>query len=645
MNLSRLKRAVAARYDAWVNTLTQVGTSFGKNDLSFEPQSSEYLDLATLEYIYNLDGIGARIVDSVPKHALRKGFKVSASSNDVETLLQDEFQRLHFKETLKRAWTWARLYGGGAVFLGVDDGSSGPEEPLRRTTLRRVLWATDVDRRELYPMTFDTDPWSPRFGMPVTYRLTRIGGTASDTVVVHASRLLRFEGITPTRRRRLQLYGWGESILQRVISELKAFRGAFAASGVLLQEASQGVIKIRGLHEAMASDGDKAFSKRLALMEQARSVARALLLDADGEDYSRVDIGVLSGVADLLDRNANLLSAVSEVPVTVLMGQAPAGLNATGDSDIENWHASIGAEREDVLPSKIAYVAKLLLSASEGPTRGSIPAGIKVTFPPFKDSSEHEEAKLRATQATTDKIYMDAGVLRPDEVRQSRFRPEGWSETTSLTTDPATQESSDPGSQGPRMDIQATALNGAQTATLVQIVQAVAAGGLSRESGLALIKISTPTATDEMANAALGPVDFKPLVGPDGKPLEQAPSSAQTADAALVPQVDMSPVSGIIEQVASRRIPRRAGIAQIAHALGVDEAKAEALLGPEYYTAPEPQHAAEMERMRAEHAAAIRSQKSTKSMLQRVLAENREGRLWTGIQRGADDPDTQEETP
>ena len=74
-------------------------------------------------------------------------------------------------------------------------------------------------------------------------------------------------------------------MLQRVYAEIQAAR-AFAASGVLLQEASQGVLKIKDLMSMMASDTDDTMKRRLDLLDQGRSVARALLLDADGEASS-----------------------------------------------------------------------------------------------------------------------------------------------------------------------------------------------------------------------------------------------------------------------------------------------------------------------------------------------------------------------
>jgi phage-related protein (TIGR01555 family) len=427
----RLKSAIARRFDGWFNQTTGVGAQNGRASMRFGVMEGEYLGLGDLENLYNFDGVCARVVDAVPEHALRQGFTVSTGESEQETALLAAIDDLHVVEFVRRAWTWGRLFGGGALLIGADDGCA-PEEPLDESQLRRVLWLADIDRRDLYPLTWASDFDSPRFGQPVLYSLTRMGGTRSQTLTVHHTRLVRFEGPTPTRRRRLTLNGWGDSVLQRCYQEVMQLRGAFAASGELVQQASQGVIKMKGLMDMMASDSDDLVKKRLWLMNQSISVARAMLLDADGEDYSRSDAGSLGGVADIMDRMVNMVASVSKIPVTVLMGQAPAGLNATGDSDIRNWYDALASEREHVLRARLDRIVRLVLISREGPTRGVEPEGWRVVLPSLWQPTPVEEADIRAKQATIDTAYITAQVLTPEEVAVSRFRKEGYSTDTSI---------------------------------------------------------------------------------------------------------------------------------------------------------------------------------------------------------------------
>jgi len=425
-----IARAVR-RIDSWLNLITGVGTNVGRNALTFQAQAGDYLDEATLSTLYDLDGLAARIVRAVPQHALRQGMAVTTGDPSVESRIHARLDDLDAVAKLRLAWTWARLYGGAGVFVGADDGRD-PSEPLDMSAIRTVRFVIDVDRRHLVPFTWVTDPNSARFGQPETYQLTRVGGTASQFVTVHATRVIRFDGAECTRDRRLQLNGWGDSVLQRAYTELQQTRGASSAVSSLLHEASQGVFKIKNLYALMAGDKQDILKKRLELVDMSRSIARAIMIDAGGESFDRTEVGSLTGLTDVLDRFVNFLSAVSEIPVCVLMGQAPAGLNATGDSDIRSWYDAVAAEREAMLRRRAERLVRILLRAQDGPTGGIEPEGWKVTFPPLWQPTSSESTDMRLKTAQTDQIYIAAGVITPEEASLSRFRPEGWSPETSI---------------------------------------------------------------------------------------------------------------------------------------------------------------------------------------------------------------------
>lgn len=425
-----IARAVQ-RFDSWLNLLTGVGLNTGRSALNFEARAGDYLDDATLGTLYDLDGLAARIVRAVPQHALRQGLTVTTGDPKVESRIRARLDDLDAVSKLRLAWTWGRLYGGGAVFIGADDGRD-PREPLNLASIRTVRFVVDVDRRHLMPHTWVTDPQSARFNQPETYQLLRIGGTASQYSIVHATRVIRFDGAECTHDRRLQLQGWGDSVLQRCYTELQQARGANAAVGSLMHEASQGVFKIQNLYGLMAGDKQDILKKRLELMDMSRSIARAIMVDADKESFERTEVGAMTGLVEVMDRFVNFLAAVSEIPVCVLMGQAPAGLNATGDSDIRSWYDAVAAEREAMLRRRAERLVRILMRAQDSPTGGVEPEGWQLVFPPLWQMTPVETATHRKTVADTDAVYIDKGVVTPEEVSLSRFRPEGWSAETSI---------------------------------------------------------------------------------------------------------------------------------------------------------------------------------------------------------------------
>jgi phage-related protein (TIGR01555 family) len=433
VDFKRLVARAVERVDGWANVLTGVGTVLGgQGRSSYSYQGAERLGEGMLEELYHSDAYAARICEAVPKHALRRGFTVKVGDIATETAVQQAVTRLHVVPRLREAWTWARVFGGGAVLLGCDDGRD-PAEPLDTVALRRVLFVTSVTSRELWPETWELDPLNERFGEPVIYRLTRVGGGGGmDTSRVHHSRLVRFEGLPTTRQRRITLKGWGESYLQRAHDLLVEWNGAHTAVNDLVQQSSIGVFKMKDLMSLVASDPDGTLKKRMEAMDLARSVAKSILLDSEGEAYERVEVGALTGLPDLLDRYSLRLAGALEMPVSILLGREPAGLNATGEADTRAWYDSIDAERETILKPAVERIVRLVLLSQEGPTSAKEPEGWSVEFPPLWQPTESERATLRKTVADTDAVYLQNGVLTPEEVARSRFRPEGWSAETEV---------------------------------------------------------------------------------------------------------------------------------------------------------------------------------------------------------------------
>ena len=61
-------------------------------------------------------------------------------------------------------------------------------------------------------------------------------------------------------------------------------------------------------------------------------------------------------------QGVNRLAQAARIPVTVLVGQAPAGLNATGAADLETWYQECEAWRETTLTPALRQVLRVLLA-------------------------------------------------------------------------------------------------------------------------------------------------------------------------------------------------------------------------------------------------------------------------------------------
>lgn len=443
------KRTSAVRHDGWRNIYTGLGTKRDKRGgAGFV---ADRLDEVTAEELWRGDDIAARIIESQPDQELRQGFAIVVSdpSSDgpppkqpridaeepaeLAQQLTAYFEDREVVPTLVTARKYARAFGGGAILLGAQDGQKF-DQPLNEAAIKTVPWLKVLRPRECIPSKYYRSPASKKFGEISHYRVIRdtLGGGSSQMLEVHESRIIPFYGVVVSTQHRASNNGWGDSVLVRVIEKVSDFQASFQAAGVLVQDFAQAVFKMAGLAELMTDeeDGDSVIMQRATAVDMARSVARAMLIDKE-EEFERKATPV-TGLPELIDRLTNRLAAAARIPVTVLMGTAPAGLNATGASDIRNWYDQIAGDRESELRPRHLRLLRVLMLAKDAPTKGLEPRRWSINYPSLWQLTEAEEAELRGKVATADKTYIDAGVLTPEEVAASRFGGDKWTMETQL---------------------------------------------------------------------------------------------------------------------------------------------------------------------------------------------------------------------
>lgn len=551
------------RHDGWQSMLTGLGTPGYDKRLHthFTPHELSW-DYAMA--LWRGDDLAARIVETLPSEMLRQGYEISLDDDEGHERTEAVMARLEelgVEQVLWRALCYERAYGGAAIMLGADDGATDLTQPLQLERVRSLSWLTSLEPRDLSPVAWYDDPMAPRFGEPSVYQLTMPGTGAKSlaSVRVHESRLIVFPGIQVSQRRYTSSNnGWGESALARVVSVLRDFNAAYTAAGILVHDFAQAVFKIKNLAELVAADKADVLSGRMRAVEMSRSVARAILIDAEGEEFERKQTPV-SGLPELLDRLNTRLAAAADMPLTLLMGQSPGGLNATGESDVRFFYDRVKATQQRKLGPAIRRIAQLVMLAD-----GGEPASWSVKFAPLWQPTEKEQADTRLVQAQVDTAYIQAGVVSPEEIAVSRFGGDGYSTATkidfaareamevaapapvsetSLAPAPtgggaggAGEESATettptgpvPADPADRDELPPTVFNGAQIASLVDIVRAVAAGELGRESAMAIIETTFPV-TSEQAAQILGDTQPGQSGGGSGREGGESPAAAEEA--------------------------------------------------------------------------------------------------------------------
>lgn len=540
------------RADGYVSALTGIGRAGFDKRTSYEYER-EPLDLEQLEELYRGSAMAARIVETVPDEALRPGWELAIEgerelAEEVVALLDE----LDADAMIHQAWCAARYAGGGALMLGADDGRTA--QPWRPFELDRVKegglgWLTVLTPRELHPDRYYTDANAKKYGDVEIFRVRQAYADGYTTPPsraprLHETRLIRFPGVPLPRRFLRETKGWGDSVLQRCHEVIQDFETSWSGAALLLQDFAQAIFKIKGLAELVAGgpDGDATVMKRAELVGLSRSIAKAVLMDSE-EDFRR-EVTPLGGLPEMLMQLALHLAAVAKIPAMILMGQSPAGLNATGAGDLRWWYDSIDAQRKKILRpalNQLVRVAFRSLGAQE-------PDNWTIRFPPLWEPTAAEKAAMRKLDAESDSIRIADGVVTPEEVALSRFggdqygtelvidvdarrglRPEPpeEGEEEELEEEEETEEPADPEAVDPR-----SALAGGQVTGMLEIIREVARGQIPRSTGVQLLHAAYPLSLED-AERIMGDVGAAFVPSPAAPPAStgaSAPAGASSGE-------------------------------------------------------------------------------------------------------------------
>jgi phage-related protein (TIGR01555 family) len=313
---------------------------------------------------------------------------------------------------------FGRLYGGGLLIVGADDGTD-MSEPLNEQAIKTIRYLSWIDRRFIFASTWYADI-GPKYGEVETWQIVNPFGGQSNTRV-HESRVIRFDGQPVDFLMRRRLLGWSLSVLQAPYDVLRQFDTSFQSISNLMADLSQAVMKINGLAQMISND-PKTLQTRMAMVDISRSSARMVFLDAENEEFSR-EPTPLTGVADVIEMQMLRVAAACEMPVAILFGREPSGLNATGDADFRRFYDTIAGAQKYELEPKLRRLYTLICLAQDAPTKGVCPErGVQFTWHKLYEPSEKEQAEIRWLMAQADDKYITNKTLMPEEVACSRFR-------------------------------------------------------------------------------------------------------------------------------------------------------------------------------------------------------------------------------
>lgn len=318
-------------------------------------------DRLKLEAMYRSSWVVGQVVDVVAEDMTREGVNIRGldDPSDVEKI-QKALDDLEIWNELANVIKWGRLYGGAIAVMMIDGQNVSTPLKIESVGKDQFKGLLVLDRWLVQPTLQDlVTEYGPDFGKPKFYDVIADSLGLSNQRI-HHSRIIRFDGVDLPYWQRIAENLWGQSVIERMIDRLTAFDSTTMGVAQLVYKAHLRTYKVKGLRSIIAAGG-KALEGLVKQIEHIRlwqSNEGLTLMDA--EDEFQTHSYSFAGLDAVLLQFNQQLSGASQIPLVRLFGQSPAGMNATGESDLSNYYDNINQQQERRMRSGLGKLLRIV---------------------------------------------------------------------------------------------------------------------------------------------------------------------------------------------------------------------------------------------------------------------------------------------
>ena len=402
--------------DAFSNPLFRLGYgSQSPLEATEYPLTRMTDNYALLNSLYRDNWVVQNVVGIIPDDMTKKWFAPAGAVGPEHLKELDRVQRVTaLRERVNEGLRWGRLYGGaaGLIMIRGQEGMLG--QPLELESIYpgtfHGLYILDRWQGVVPGMELVFEGGEP---VPAYYSITDARG--NTVAKVHHSRLVRFTGRDlPFLERVAELY-WGESEVEALYNDVVKHDNVAANMAALTFRANVDTMEVQNLDQLFSvTSGEQ--QRRFWNVMQAQSVMKSnfgMQLVNRGDQIKNTQY-TFTGLQEVYDSMCLDLSGASRIPVTKLFGRSPAGMNATGESDLRNYYDYVDTLRE----AKLRPILEKLLPVLAMSAWGAVPDGLDITFPPLWTPTAAEVAEIALKKAQAIRDTFQAGLFRADTAQR-----------------------------------------------------------------------------------------------------------------------------------------------------------------------------------------------------------------------------------
>lgn len=350
---------------------------------------------------------------------VRKWIKLRSKGDEDKAeriaVIEAEMERLRVRELFGDAAKTDGFFGRAQIFVDLGEqqgaGLANPlfidkavlKGKLQRLTLVEPMWT--------YPNVYSaSNPLARDYYQPSTWFV--MGQK------VHSSRLLtfigrpvpdilkpayNFGGLSMTQLSRPYVENWirTRDSVNRLISN-------FSTSGI---KTNLGDVLAGG-------DGDDVM-QRAEMYTTMRDNQGLMVLDHETEEFFQFN-APLSTLDKLQAQAQEHMASVSSMPLSVLLGITPTGLNASTDGEIRIFYDHVGDMQNALFRDNLATVLRIVQLSMDG----EVDEDIVFDFVSLWQQDDTELAANHKSDAEAAAILVEIGAITPEEVREKLGRDE-----------------------------------------------------------------------------------------------------------------------------------------------------------------------------------------------------------------------------
>jgi hypothetical protein len=387
------------------------------------------------ENAFKFRGIVRRIVTQEPRDAMRKGFTVKGLAPEDQASLDAFNERREFISKFQTLREWARKYAGAGMLMNIDDGQKRKDgspdwaAPVNFQAIKRIGELTVVDRWELDVREYEHDILNGLMYAPKAYFLV-----SDQQREIHPSRILIMQGIKLTPREQMENQGWGQSVIDAVWKALRDYMTTHSYIAEAVTRATQGILTMPALEGAMTGCDTEAVEERMQMLSFWMSAIGDIALTGD-EKYEVVQRG-FTGMADIARVFFEQLVVETEIPMTILGGQSPGGLNTGANAgEWQSWTSYLGGEQKRTYNPALRKYLNVVFRAGNSPV-AELPDDWDIEWPDLFEPNIVEFSGAVAAIANAGVLLAQNGIYTDDEVRNNALLAQAFpqSEDTEVDT-------------------------------------------------------------------------------------------------------------------------------------------------------------------------------------------------------------------